>query len=93
MNSIRRIEKVLKSIPTIEGAGVHLKRVFGYVLHGSSNFELERDPYSFKITGKNYSDFKRESIAWYGPIVMNTQEELRIAFDEFQKGTFLKHKI
>ena len=33
-----------------------------------------------------------EPIAWYGPIVMNTQEELRIAFDEYQKGTFLKHE-
>lgn len=32
-----------------------------------------------------------EPIAWYGPIVMNTQEELRIAFDEFRKGTFVKH--
>jgi len=32
-----------------------------------------------------------EPIAWYGPIVMNTQEELRIAFDEFRKGTFIKH--
>jgi redox-sensitive bicupin YhaK (pirin superfamily) len=32
-----------------------------------------------------------EPIAWYGPIVMNTQEELRIAFDEYQKGTFFKH--
>lgn len=33
-----------------------------------------------------------ESVAWYGPIVMNTQEELRVAFDEYQRGTFLKHR-
>jgi redox-sensitive bicupin YhaK (pirin superfamily) len=32
----------------------------------------------------------REPIAWYGPIVMNTQEELRIAFDELQRGTFIR---
>jgi redox-sensitive bicupin YhaK (pirin superfamily) len=34
----------------------------------------------------------REPIAWYGPIVMNTQEELRKAFEEYRDGTFLKHK-
>jgi redox-sensitive bicupin YhaK (pirin superfamily) len=33
-----------------------------------------------------------EPVAWYGPIVMNTQEELRVAFDEYRKGTFIKHK-
>jgi redox-sensitive bicupin YhaK (pirin superfamily) len=33
-----------------------------------------------------------EPVAWHGPIVMNTQEELRLAFDEYQKGTFLKHR-
>jgi redox-sensitive bicupin YhaK (pirin superfamily) len=33
-----------------------------------------------------------ESVAWYGPIVMNTQEELRIAFEEYEKGTFIKYK-
>jgi hypothetical protein len=31
-----------------------------------------------------------EPIAWQGPIVMNTREELRIAFEEFHKGTFVK---
>jgi redox-sensitive bicupin YhaK (pirin superfamily) len=34
----------------------------------------------------------REPVAWYGPIVMNTQEELRIAFEEYENGTFIKRK-
>jgi len=33
-----------------------------------------------------------EPVAWYGPIVMNTEEELRIAFEEYENGTFIKHK-
>ena len=32
-----------------------------------------------------------EPIAWSGPIVMNTQEELRIAFEELDRNTFIKH--
>jgi len=32
-----------------------------------------------------------EPVAWHGPIVMNTQEELQIAFDEYRIGTFIKH--
>jgi redox-sensitive bicupin YhaK (pirin superfamily) len=33
-----------------------------------------------------------EPVAWYGPIVMNTREELRIAFEEYHEGTFIKYK-
>jgi len=32
-----------------------------------------------------------EPIAWRGPIVMNTHEELRIAYEELDQGTFIKH--
>jgi redox-sensitive bicupin YhaK (pirin superfamily) len=48
----------------------------------------EDDPVRFLlISGKSI----HEPVAWYGPIVMNTQEELKVAFDEYEKGTFIKH--
>jgi redox-sensitive bicupin YhaK (pirin superfamily) len=103
--------------------------VFAFVIEGKGCFEPERDPYGYDVEGRNYFDFERESligtesliifkdggevaistedegvrfllisgkpikepVAWQGPIVMNTQEELRIAFEEYQGGTFLKH--
>ena len=34
-----------------------------------------------------------EPVAWGGPIVMNTIEELNKAFDDLKKGTFLRDKI
>jgi hypothetical protein len=32
-----------------------------------------------------------EPVAWYGPIVMNTQAELTAAVAELREGTFIKH--
>ena len=34
----------------------------------------------------------QEPVAWQGPIVMNTQEELRRAYSELRNGTFLRHE-
>lgn len=31
-----------------------------------------------------------EPVAWYGPIVMNTKDELRQAIAELRDGTFIK---
>jgi len=50
----------------------------------------EDEPVRFLlITGKPIG----EPLAWYGPIVMNTQGELKIAFEEYNNGTFIKNKM
>lgn len=49
----------------------------------------ETEPVRFLlISGKPIG----EPIDWYGPIVMNTREELRIAFGELERNTFVKHR-
>jgi redox-sensitive bicupin YhaK (pirin superfamily) len=49
----------------------------------------EKQPVRFLlISGKPIG----EPVAWRGPIVMNTQEELKLAFEEYRSGTFIKHK-
>ena len=55
----------------------------------SVTVSTENDPVRFLlISGKPLN----EPVAWYGPIVMNTREELRIAFEEYQNGTFIKER-
>lgn len=39
------------------------------------------------------SEMLEEPIAWGGPIVMNTKDELNNAFEELKRGTFLKQGI
>ncbi|MFC1862823.1 pirin family protein [Thermodesulfobacteriota bacterium] len=55
------------------------------------NISVSTEDDSFRfllISGKPIG----EPIAWYGPIVMNTQDELQKAFEEFNEGTFIKSK-
>lgn len=56
---------------------------------GGTHINVTTDKYSVRfllVSGKPLN----EPIAWYGPIVMNTAEELRQAFREYQDGTFVK---
>lgn len=34
----------------------------------------------------------REPVAWYGPIVMNSDEEIQTALRELRQGNFVKEK-
>ena len=56
---------------------------------GGTSITVTTDKHAVRfllISGKPLN----EPIAWYGPIVMNTHEELRKAFQEYTDGTFVK---
>jgi quercetin 2,3-dioxygenase len=94
--------------PTKKGHTVFVYAIYGkaqfgeeknqYVANGSlalfddgENFIVSTgdEPVRFLlISGKPIG----EPVAWYGPIVMNTQDELQLAFEEYDNGTFIKHK-
>ena len=46
----------------------------------------ERENIEPEVLGKPLA----EPVAWYGPIVMNTEAELRQAFEEMRNGTFIR---
>jgi hypothetical protein len=55
---------------------------------GSIAVKAIEDIHYIFVTGKQLN----EPIAWGGPIVMNTRQELEIAFKELDEGTFIKKK-
>ncbi|MFX1257182.1 MAG: pirin family protein [Promethearchaeota archaeon] len=69
-------------------------------LVGAENLVIFRDGDEILISSQNENvrfllisgKPLRESVAWRGPIVMNTEEQLKIAFEEYNKGTFIKFK-
>ena len=78
---------------------------YSYEEEGENYFDMQRDrligdgdavtvaaedePVHFLlVSGKPIG----EPVAWAGPIVMNTQAELRLAFEELERGTFIKDR-
>jgi redox-sensitive bicupin YhaK (pirin superfamily) len=55
---------------------------------GSIAVKAIEDIHYIFVTGRQIN----EPIAWGGPIVMNSQRELEIAFKELDEGTFIKKK-
>jgi quercetin 2,3-dioxygenase len=89
---------VSSDIPEVKDAGGAVVKVIAGEVNGV------RGPVRDVATNPEYLDVTeplrfllvsgmpiREPIAWRGPIVMNTQAELRTAFEELDRGTFIKH--
>lgn len=73
--------------------GAHLIREKTAVLFGSGDFisfeaTPDEDLRLIVFSGKAL----HEPIAWGGPIVMNTREELEQTFDELRRGNFIRKK-
>lgn len=93
-------------IKTLRERSVMIFTLLGEVYAGG---ELIKEKTAVKLTSGDYVEIKTkdnnaqvlfisseslcESVAWGGPIVMNTKEELNQAFDELDKGTFLQKSI
>ncbi|TAL17492.1 pirin family protein [bacterium] len=61
------------------------------ILYGHEGGPIEATPLSPSLRFLLFSGKPlREPVAWGGPIVMNTEEELEVAFEEYRNGTFIK---
>jgi quercetin 2,3-dioxygenase len=78
--SIRPVKRLIKSKPTLEGAGAFDRGDEVTVQAGDDGIRF------LLVSGRPLE----EPVAWYVPIVMNTQEQLRRAFAELEQGKFLK---
>jgi hypothetical protein len=59
----------------------------GYLGHGAGNGPSRGDQKSLRAAIQI-----NEPLARRGPVVMNTQEELKRAFQEYREGTFAKNQ-
>ncbi|HUN55521.1 MAG TPA: pirin family protein [Smithella sp.] len=78
----------------IEGTGAFdeakLEKGHLMLIEGAGNIAVGamEDIHYIFVTGKQIN----EPVAWGGPIVMNTPEELELAFRELDEGTFIKRQ-
>lgn len=74
-----------------EGNGEYIEAKRAVLFDYGKNFYAKASPEGVRFFLLAARPFK-EQVAWGGPIVMNTQEEVLAAFSEIEKGTFIKHK-
>ena len=70
-------------------AGIRVGAGHLVLFDGKGNVAVEAGPKGYRyllLSGRPLG----EPVAWYGPIVMNTEEELETAFREYRDGTFVK---
>ncbi|HPD96302.1 MAG: pirin family protein [Bacteroidales bacterium] len=78
---------VYEGLVAIPGYKDNIDALSGVILNQGTVFQVKAGESGAKFLlfgGTPYN----EPIAWHGPIVMNTPEELSAAFDEIDKGTF-----
>ena len=73
--------------PARQEAGVEQCVLFG----PGDSVEIEASAAGLHFVLVSGAPFK-EPVAWRGPIVMNTRDELNSAFAELEAGTFIKHR-
>jgi redox-sensitive bicupin YhaK (pirin superfamily) len=67
---------------------IHQKNLVIFKNGDEVHIETKEKPVRFLLVS---GEPLKEPVAWRGPIVMNTEEELQIAFQEFKNGKFIKH--
>lgn len=81
---------ILEGSCVCEPGGVLQPARRAILFEDGDNIHLQAGPEGARmviVSGKPLN----EPVAWGGPIVMNTEEELRNAFMELEEGTFIRH--
>ncbi len=79
---------IIKGTGEFDGEKLEHAQLALFTEAGSIAVKAIEDNRYIYVTGKRLN----EPIAWGGPIVMNTREELETAFKELDEGTFIKKR-
>jgi quercetin 2,3-dioxygenase len=79
---------LIEGIGEFDNTKLEQAHLFLFTEVGIITVKAIEDIHYIFVSGKQLG----EPIAWGGPIVMNTQEELELAFKELDEGTFIKKK-